>query len=727
MKQIVQNYKSGELRLVEVPVPNLKADGVLVRNIYSVISIGTEMMKVRNAKMNLIEKARSRPEEVKKVIQSIKQIGLLSTYKKVMNRLDTLTPLGYSASGVVVKVSSGLDEFKVGDKVAIGGYAHHAEVNFVPKNLCVKVPKNVALDQAAFTTIGAIAIQGIRQARIQFGETIAVIGLGLIGLVASKILIATGYNVIGIDINNFKTDLARKCGIENSAVFGKDDIYSLVSTVTNGIGVDAVLIATGAKNNTPVSLAAKIARDKGKIVDIGITKMNLPWKISYEKELEYIFSRSYGPGRYDINYEEKGIDYPVGYVRWTEKRNMESFLNLISYKKLDVYDLITHRFKFKDAEKVYSDIYSNKIKNFLGVIFEYGKFDISEKLETKAIINTQKRLKPNSYKVIIGCIGAGNFAKTMLLPHIVKDPNVILKGIATSTGISARDVANKFGFEYATSSAEAILRDDSINTVLIATRHNLHSYFVIEGLKHKKYVFVEKPLALNEDQLKDIIDIYKKLQDQGEFPFLMVGYNRRFAPSSIKLKEFFLHRKFPLVIHYRINAGIIPKKNWYQDPVEGGGRIIGEVCHFIDYITFLTGVLPAKVFATSTRSSNENIPNWDNISINIELQDGSISNIIYTAIGSDNFPKEYIEVFGENSVGVLDNFSVLRLYRNNKKITKKFFRNKGHSNEIKKLIQSIIRNQGSPIRFDELIAVSLTSFGIHKSLEKNLPIDIKLI
>lgn len=709
-------------------MPDLKPEGVLVRNRYSAISIGTEMMKVRMAKMNLLEKARSKPEEVKKIIQSIKQLGLLSTYRKVINRLDTFTPLGYSASGVVVKVSSGLEESKVGDKVAIAGagYANHAEINFVPKNLCVKVPQNVSLDEAAFATIGAIAIQGIRQAKVQFGEIIAIIGMGLIGLIAAKILLATGHNVIGIDIDSFKADFARKCGIKNIAVFGKDDIVSFVSSVTNGIGVDAVLIATGTKSNAPVELAAEIARDRGKVVDIGITKMDLPWKAYNEKELEFIFSRSYGPGRYDVNYEAKGIDYPIGYVRWTEKRNMESFLNLISGGKLDISELITHRFKFIEAEKVYKDIVSNKLKNFLGVIFEYEKFEISETLETKVSIKKHKISAPSQDNVVIGCIGAGNFAKTMLLPHIAKNSDAILKGVATATGISAKDTAKKFGFEYATSSADDIFKDESINTIIIATRNNLHFHFVIEGLKHKKNVFVEKPLAINENELNKIIEIYKERQAKDGSPFLMVGYNRRFAPLSIKLKKFFSSRNLPLLIHYRINAGLLPKTNWYQDPEEGGGRIVGEVCHFIDYMIFLTGFLPKKVFATSIESTNKNIPNWDNVSINIEFQDGSVGNIIYTAIGDKMFPKEYIEVFGESSVAVLNNFSSLRLYRNSKKSTHRSFHNKGRPNEMKNLIQSITRGQGSPISFDELIAVSLVTFGVHKSLETNLPIEIKI-
>ncbi|OHB59812.1 MAG: hypothetical protein A2173_00975 [Planctomycetes bacterium RBG_13_44_8b] len=729
MLQVVQNYKTGILRLEEVPVPMLKDNGVLVRNCYSAISIGTEMMKVQTAKMSLLQKARSRPEDVKKIIQSIKQQGLLSTYKKVMNRLDTLTPLGYSAAGVVIKVGAGLDEFSVGDKVAIagGGYANHAEINFVPKNLCIKIPQNVLLDEAAFSTIGAIAIQGIRQAKIQFGEVVAVIGMGLIGLITSKILLAIGNNVIGIDIDTFKTDFARKCGIENIAVFGKDEIKSLVMSMTNGFGVDAVLITTGTQNNTPVELAADIARDRARIVDIGITKIDLPRTAYYEKELEFIFSRSYGPGRYDANYEEKGIDYPIGYVRWTEKRNMESFLKLISAEKLNIGDLITHRYKFEDAEKVYKGIMSNEIKNTVGVIFEYEKSGPLDVLETKVTYKAQKDARPAVDKVIVGCIGAGNFAKTTLIPYLANNRNVILRGVATSSGISAKDAVVKFGFEYAASSAEDILEDESINTIIIATRHNLHSHFVIEGLKHKKNVFVEKPLAINENQLREIINIYQKAQDQSDSPFLMVGYNRRFAPVSIKLKEFFSLRNFPLLMHYRINAGLIPRMNWIQNLEEGGGRIIGEVCHFIDYMIFLTDSLPTKVFASSIKSDNKDIPSWDNVSINIVFQDGSIGNIIYTAIGDSIFPKEYIEIFGESSVGVIDNFSTLKLYKKQKKRTKRSFCNKGHSNEIEKFVQRINGGQGSPIQFDELIAVSQVTFGIHKSLEEGVPVDIKIV
>lgn len=721
MKQIVQNYKSGELRLEEVPASVLKPGGVLVRNRYSAISLGTEMMKLRNARMNLLEKARARPEEVKKVIKSIKQNGLKITYKKVMNRLGSLTPLGYSASGIVERVGSGVDEFKAGDRVAIGGggYASHAEINYVPQNLCVKVPDNVSLDQAAFTTIGAVATQGIRQAKVQFGETVAVIGLGLIGLIASKILSATGHNVLGIDIDNFKVDFAKKCGVKNTAVFGDDDINSIVQSLTKGFGADAVLIATGTKDNSPVELAAEISRDKGRIVDIGITKMDLPWSTYSFKELEFVFSRSYGPGRYDRVYEEKGIDYPIGFVRWTEKRNMESFLDLIQRGKLDISDLITHRYKFEQAEAAYDKLNRGEVENSVGVVFEYQDIKETGLLKSKVKIDRPEREEPGIDKINLGLIGAGNFAKTMLMPHLVKNKDIRLKAVAASTGISSKDTASKFGFEYASTSAEDILQDDDIDTVIIATRHNLHAPLVIEGLKNNKKVFVEKPLCLNEEEFKEVIHVYKELLNEGKYPFLMVGYNRRFAPFSVKLKDFFSKRTQPLLMHYRINAGHLPPGSWYQDPEEGGGRIIGEVCHFIDYMVFLTESLPVKVFASSMETGDKNIPKGDNVSINLEFEDGSVGNIIYTSVGDSLFPKEYIEVFGNNSVGVLNNFSKLSLYKNGRKKTPRAHHDKGHKTELRKFFQNIIDGKGSPISVEELVSVSLTTFNVIKSLENN--------
>jgi len=727
MKQVVQNYKTGELRLENVPIPALKPGGILVRNNYSAISLGTEMMKLRNAEMNLLEKARSRPEELKKVIKSIKQNGFLTTYKKVMNRLNSFTPLGYSASGIIEQVGSEVNRFKPGERVAVagGGYANHAEINFVPQNLCAKVPTNVPMDQASFSTIGAIAIQGIRQSKVQFGETVSIIGLGLIGLIASKILMASGYNVIGIDIDPFKVNFAQKCGIKNAMVFGRDDVSSLVMSLTQGYGTDAVLITTGTKDNSPVELSAEISRDKGRIVDIGITKMDLPWRPYNEKELEFVFSRSYGPGRYDPNYEEKGIDYPIGFVRWTEKRNMESFLDLIKQEKLDISDLITHRYKFKEAENIYKKLSQSEIENYLGVIFEYDSMEKRDLLKSKVKIERKKKVKKKD-QINLGLIGAGNFAKTMLIPHLVKNKDVQLKTVVTSTGISSKDTANKFGFEYASTSTKDVLKGKNIDTLIIATRHNLHAQFVIQGLKNNKNVFVEKPLCLNETELKEIIYIYNKLKKKGDHPYLMVGYNRRFAPLSEKLKNFFRNREQPLLMHYRVNAGFLPKTNWYQDPEEGGGRIIGEVCHFIDYMVFLTESLPVKVFASSIIAKDKNIPVSDNISVNLEFEDGSIGNIIYTSLGNSVFPKEYIEVFGDNSVGVLNNFSSLSLFRSNKKKTIKSHHDKGHKMEINRAVEFIKNVSGSPIILKEIIATSLTTFKIHESLKKSLPVEIDL-
>jgi predicted dehydrogenase len=725
MKQVVQNYKSGDLLLEEVPAPALKPGGVLVRNMYSAISLGTEMMKLRNAEMNLLEKAKSRPEEVRKVIQSIKQNGLLSTYKKVMNRLDSFTSLGYSASGIVEKVGSGVEGFKPGDRVAAagGGYANHAEINFIPQNLCAVVPPDVPLDQASFATIGAIAIQGIRQSKVQFGETVGIIGLGLIGLLAAKILMATGHVVIGVDIDAFKVDFAKKCGIENAAVPDIDDVSALVMSLTRGYGTDAVLIATGTKDNAPIELAAEISRDRGRIVDIGITKMDLPWRSYNEKELEFVFSRSYGPGRYDPVYEEKGIDYPIGFVRWTEKRNIESFLHLIQQGKLDISDLITDRYKFEDAEEIYKKLSAGELKNYIGVIFEYNRTKNQDLLQTKVNLKRKIETDRGEDNIHLGLIGAGNFAKTMLLPHLAKNKKVRLKSAAASTGISAKDTANKFGFESADTSSEDVLTDSEINTVIIATRHNLHAQLVIDGLKNNKYVFVEKPLCMHESELKEISKVYSRLRDEGKKPYLMVGYNRRFSPLSVELKNFFANRKQPLLIHYRVNAGFLPKTNWYQDKDEGGGRIIGEVCHFIDYMTFLTESLPVKVSAMAMRTEDMNIPTRDNLSINLEFADGSVGNIIYTAVGDSLYPKEYVEVFGEQSVGVLNNFSALSLYKDNKKKTKKSHLDKGHKQEMRFLVKSIIGGEGSPISFEEIIGAANAVFKVNEALENNAYAD----
>jgi len=725
VKQVVLNYKTGKLKLEEVPIPTVRPGGVLVQNAYSVISAGTERQSIETARKSLIGKARTRPKQAKQVIQLAKQQGPLNAYRTAINRLSTPTPLGYSSAGMVIEVGGGVNEFKVGDRVACagGGYANHAEVIFVPKNLCVKVPDNVNLDHAAFTTLGAIALQGVRQADARLGENIAVIGLGLIGQLVCQILLVSNCNVLGIDIDAQKVSLALNNGMTLGAIRGKDNVEKIARSLSKGYGIDVVIITAATKSNDPIELAGKILRDRGRIVVLGNAKMDIPWKLYYEKELDLRLSRSYGPGRYDHIYEEKGIDYPIGYIRWTEKRNMEAFLDLLAKGKINLDKIITHRFRFEDAEKAYKLITGETKENFVGVLFEYATEKIkSKKIEIKKPISQHPI---SNLKVNLGIIGAGHFATGTLLPYLKKMNFVNLKAVATASGLSAKNAAKKFGFGYATSDYRQILDDPDINAVLIATRHNLHAKLVIESLKKGKVVYVEKPLALNKDELNEIIKVYNQLITNNQFPRLMVGFNRRFAPFVKEVKKFFKNRKNPLMMNYRINAGFIPKDNWYQDIEEGGGRIIGEVCHFIDLMHYITNSYPVKTFAESVSSENINIIQNDNVDIIIKFKDGSIGTINYIACGDPSFPKERFEVFGEGSVAVIDDFKMARLVKNGKeKRIRKFRQDKGHKEELKAFAEAIKGNHEIPIEFESIVLTTLAIFKILESLNKGISVEI---
>lgn len=725
MKQITQNYKTGELKLEEVPKPAVRPGGVLVQNAYSLISVGTERQSIENARKTLLGKARARPEQAKQVIQLAKQQGLFNAYRIAMNRLSTPSPLGYSSAGLVIEVGEGVTEFKVGDRVACagGGYANHAEFVFVPKNLCARVPDNVSLDHAAFTTLGAIALQGIRRANLKIGEDVAVVGLGLLGQLVSQILLASNCNVLGIDIDPQKVSLALDNGITLGAVRGNDDIEKSVKSLSKGYGMDAVIITAATKSNDPIELAGKIVRDRGRIVVLGNTRMEIPWKLYYEKELDLRLSRSYGPGRYDHTYEEKGIDYPIGYVRWTEKRNMKAFLDLVAKGNVNLDKIITHRFKFEEAEKAYKIITGETKENFVGVLFKYetGKIE-SKEIEIKKPIS---QFPISNFEVNVGVIGAGHFATDTLLPYLKKINFVNLKAVATASGLSAKNVAKKFGFAYATSDYRQILDNPDINAVLIATRHDLHAKLVIESLKKGKVVYVEKPLALNENELNEIIKVHNQLITNDQFPRLMVGFNRRFTPFAEEVKNFFENRKNPLMINYRINAGFIPRDNWYQDPEEGGGRIIGEVSHFVDLMQYIIGSYPIRVFAEGISSENVNLMQNDNVNISIKFKDGSIGTISYIACGDPSFSKERFEVFGEDSVAVIDDFKVLSLVKNGKeRRIKKFGQDKGHKAELQAFAEAIQKGDKMPIPFLSLVSTTLTTFKILESLNKGIPVEI---
>jgi len=720
MKQVLQNNKTGELKVEEVPHPILMPRGVLVRNKYSLISRGTEIMKVDFARKSLVAKAKSRPDLVKQVLKNVKKEGWVTTFKKVMNKLESSAPLGYSSAGEVMAVGELVEGIKAGDKVACAGagYANHAEIVSVPMNLCAKIPENVNCRQACFTTLGAIAMQGIRQAEVNLGENVAVIGLGILGQLTVQMLKASGCQVYGMDLDEGMVSLAKISGADFGFIIGKENVTAKMINLTRGHGVDVVIITAGTTSNQPIELAGEICRDKGRVVIVGAVNMDLPRKDFYDKELDIRFSRSYGPGRYDHLYEEMGIDYPFGYVRWTEKRNMEEFLNLLQQGKVNTEKLITHKFKIEDAEKAYDLMMKGEEKS-LAVLLEYG-----DSFETKPRIYLRE---DSAYRgkeistVNVGFIGAGNFAQNNLLPYLKRMKEVKLKGVVTSTGVSAKDAAKKFGFEYCSSEVDQILRDEEINGVFIATRHNLHSPLVCQALKAGKAVFVEKPLAVNEEELEEIERTLEETRGR-----ILVGFNRRFSPAAQLLKKHFQNRTTPLVMTYRVNAGLIPPNHWIHDPEEGGGRIIGEVCHFVDLLSFFADSEISSLSALSADDLRKTPRTNDNLFFSLKFKDGSVGSILYTSWGDTSYSKERVEIFGDDSVGVIDNFQITSIVRNGKELRFKHSGSaKGHKEELETFIRALKQNQPMPISPEEMINTTQATFRIIESLQTNSSADMK--
>jgi predicted dehydrogenase/threonine dehydrogenase-like Zn-dependent dehydrogenase len=712
MKQIAQNLKKKSLTLEDVPVPVCKSGGVLVKTIYSAVSVGTEVMKLKNADLSYIQMARKKPEQVKEVINTFTQLGPVATYRKVMNKLDSFSPLGYSLVGEVIEVGNGVDGFKKGDIVACGGagYANHSEINFVPKNLCAKVPDGVELREASLTTIASIAMQGYRQSRSQIGENIAVIGLGLLGQILIQIINANGCRAFGFDISESKCDLAIRNGAYFAEVANKTNFEEEIGIRTNGFGCDSVIITTGTSSNDPIILAGKIARDKAKIVDIGITKMDLPWDLYYHKELDFRFSRSYGPGRYDPGYEENGVDYPIGYVRWTEQRNMMSVLQLLKDQKISFKNLISHEFNFSESETVFPKIKDGK-EEYLGVVLKYNG-DVSTEVKS---IHLKNLSSENPQEIRAGMIGAGNYASTMLLPFL--KGKVDLVGIATATGINAKDKAKKFGFNYATTDYKGMLADKEINTVLIATRHNQHAKMVTDALENGKNVYVEKPLAISLNELRSVAKTYS---ESGKI--LMVGYNRRFS-SSVQFLKKQLKKDVAYSVFYQVNAGFIPMDKWYQSP-EQGGRIIGEACHFIDTLQYLLDADPVEVFANST--SVNGMPDQDNIFITIKFTNGSSCVLAYVADGDKNYSKEKILITGYRTNIEFDNFKSITTYKDGKVSKKKFLSlDKGQETEMNVLIDSI-KTGKMPVPVNSLLLNTYATIMAIESLKTRQSYSINL-
>jgi len=713
VRQVIQNFKSGELSIQDVPAPALQPGGIIVANRYSVISAGTERLTVATAQKNIVGKAQSRPDLVDKVKQSIKRDGLLHTIDVVRNKLDAPIALGYSSAGKVLAVADDVEGIKVGDSVACAGqgYASHAEQIFVPKNLAVKVPKDVGLDEAAFATLGAIAMQGVRQADITVGETVAVIGLGLLGLLTVQILKAAGCIVVGMDIRESSCDSAISMGADHATISDRDLVH-ISESITMGLGIDKVIITASTNDNAPIVNAGEILKRKGVVVLVGLVPANLPRSPFYEKEIDFRYSCSYGPGRYDPLYEEKGFDYPFSYVRWTEQRNMHSFLQLVSQKKIQIRPFITHTFLIDQAEEAYDLVTGkNKIKTyFQGILFEYSENKTTD-AKDQIVINDIDQSNVSSHdKVHVGFIGAGNFAQRFLIPAVKNVKNVKLQYVSTTRGITSQGAAKKFGFTVATTNNDAVLNDPDVHAVFIATRHHLHAKLVSDCLKKNKAVYVEKPLAILQDELDSLVQEYNAQPGH-----VMTGFNRRFSPHVEWIISSFSPNS-PKMIHYRVNAGFIPKDHWTQDLEQGGGRIIGEVCHFIDLINFFTKSYPIKLYAESMDSyTGLN----DSVSIILKYSNGSVGTITYSAVGDKALPKERIEILAKDYVAILDDFRKSNVIKKGKTTQFKTGKqDKGHNQSVASFLQSISDGAASTISFQDACNATKLTLLVQESLAK---------
>lgn len=714
MKQLLQNLRTGVATVEEVPIPTVRPGMALVRTIASLVSAGTERMVIEFAEKSLLGKARSRPDLVRQVLDKARREGLLTTLDAAFNRLDQPMALGYSSAGTIVALGEGMDGFRVGQRVACagGGYAVHAEYGVVPRNLLSPLPEGVDFESASFTTLGAIALHGFRLAEPQVGERVAIIGLGLLGLLTVQIAAAAGCRVLGIDINPDRVNLAAQFDV---AAVLRDQAVETAQAFSTSRGMDAVIICADTASADPVELAGLIARDRARVVATGAVGLNIPRKIYYEKELSFINSRSYGPGRYDFLYEEAGVDYPIGYIRWTEGRNLEAILDLMSSGKLNVKPLISHRFPIDEAPKAYEIITGKKEEPFLGVLLTYSE-DLEAKSE-KVIFPVASRL---SSVVRLGVLGAGNFANAVLLPAIKKHKDVELVGIASAGGLHAQHSGKRFGFAYAASSEDEIINDLNINTVAILTRHDSHADLVVKALQAGKHVFVEKPLAVNIEQLAVITDQLK----ESAHCLLLTGFNRRFAPLAIKLKDFLRNRTEPLVMHYRVNAGYIPLNHWVHDPKQGGGRIIGEGCHFVDFLTFLVGATPSSVSVHGLPDNGKY--HEDVASMTFSFPDGSIGVVDYLANGDKSYPKERVEIFCGGRVAVLDDFRSLEMARDGRRrvVRSRLRQDKGHFNEWQAFMLAIREVGVPPIPYEQLFGVTQATFAAMEALRTGETIKI---
>ncbi|MCL5279665.1 MAG: bi-domain-containing oxidoreductase [Planctomycetes bacterium] len=713
MEQLTQQLRSGRVWTQELPWPQVGPGRLLVHNHFSLISAGTESSTVKAARKSLLGKAKERPQQVQQMIEVLRRQGPVQAYRAVVKKLDAYAPLGYSSAGEVIEIGAGVEGFATGDKVACAGagYASHAEIVCVPQSLSVKLPPTADLKLASYNTLGAIALQGIRQADLRLGESCAVIGLGLLGQLACLMLRASGVKTLGIDIDSFAVDVARDHCCDAAWVRTTTGIPSKISNLTGGLGVDAVVVTAGTASLDPINFAGAIVRRKGRVVVIGAVPTGFDrdpyW---YKKELELRMSCSYGPGRYDPSYEEKGIDYPPAYVRWTQKRNMEAFQELVHTGRLDLAYLTTHEFSLQQAPQAYDMIVHRSVP-FLGVILKY---DAHKTVERRRVLTGPAR--PEA-KIGLAFVGAGSYAQSNLLPHLPRqDGKVARVGVMTSSGTTSKRVSERFGFRFCTSEPKDLFENDRVNTIFVATRHDSHAWYVIQALRAGKHVFVEKPLCLMLEELAEIEDLYRATVGR----HLMIGYNRRFSPYAIELKKHL--GQGPISILYRVNAGSIPADHWMQDKDMGGGRILGEACHFIDFCTYLCGSLPRSVHAAALcdpRGLN------DTVSVNLEFADGSIAAVCYFANGSKKLPKEYIEAYNTGLTGIIRDFKELEIHSTGKSRRKRsFVQDKGQARMVQEFLARIGEGGLPLIPAAEIFAVTRATFAVQESLRTRQAVSL---
>lgn len=728
MKQVLQNFRSGELRVADVPAPVVQGGQVLVRNLYSVVSAGTERHAVDFAQKGLLAKARARPDLVRKVMQYARTDGIETAYRLAVTRLDDWKPLGYSSSGRVVEVGPGAAGVARGALVACAGagYANHAEWIVVPANLTARVPEGVRPEGAAFATLGAIALEGIHRAELSPGESVGVIGLGLVGQLTALILRQYNFPVLGMDVNPAQVERMKALGM-TATVTG--EAVGAAQALSAGAGLDAVIVTAATASSDPIRLAGEVSRMRGRVSAVGLVGMDVPRQLYYDKELDLRVSRSYGPGRYDPQYEEKGHDYPIGHVRWTEKRNLQEFLRLLA-TGLDLTPLITHTVPLEQAPDVYEMLLRNPRREyFLGVLFRYDVPETVEderpratRIEMPAVARREGALGRQTPrgKVRVGVIGAGQYARGTLLPELRKLAGVEIRAVCSASGRSAEAEARVSGSAYATSDARHVLDDPDIDAVVIATRHNLHARLAVEAIARGKHVLVEKPPALNAVELDKLV---AELASHPQVRY-MVGYNRRFAPLARTCRDTLARLPRPFVMHYRVNGGAIEASSWVHDPEEGGGRIVGEVCHFVDLVQFFAGAPTVRVMAQSVGGEGPTASLLDNVSIELALADGSLATILYTALGARALAKERVEVFAGGQSLVLDNFKQATVYGREVKTIGGTRQDKGQSAMLRAWVDALENDGAAPVATEDWAATSRATFACLEAIRNGAPVEV---